>query len=122
VDLVLLSPEESVSAAVGDVAELGDVDLAHRAGMVVFVAAQGFAGDTIWQWVTASKVEAGSPRRPAIRTGPSRWRRRSRTMVVRRKAHERGVWRVMLTVPSRSHGNALRPEPWPAPSCGDRRK
>src|SRR6478735_8385841 len=35
------------AAAVGDVGELGDVDVDQRAGVVVLVAAQGFAGDPV---------------------------------------------------------------------------
>jgi predicted ABC-type transport system involved in lysophospholipase L1 biosynthesis ATPase subunit len=37
--LALLASEEAVSAAVGDVAELGDIDVDQRARVRVFVAA-----------------------------------------------------------------------------------
>jgi hypothetical protein len=36
-----------MSTTVGNVAELGDIDVDRGAGMVVFVAAQGFAGDAV---------------------------------------------------------------------------
>ena len=49
-------PTNAMPAAVGDVAELGDVDVDQRAGMVVLVAAQRFAGDP---------VDVGEPVDPA---------------------------------------------------------
>ena len=36
-----------MAAAVGDVGELGDIDVDQRAGVSVFVAAQRFAGDPV---------------------------------------------------------------------------
>ena len=56
VGLAVLAADEPVAAAVGDVAELGDVDVDQRAGVVVLVAAQRFAGDA---------VEMGQPVDPA---------------------------------------------------------
>jgi hypothetical protein len=80
--------EEAPAAAVGDVGELGDVDVDQRAGVRVLVAADRLAADPvdvgsrlIWQRTnTACTVEADSPSCPAICTGPSRWRHRSRTI------------------------------------------
>jgi hypothetical protein len=43
----LPAADEAVTAAIGDVAELGDIDVDQRAGIGVFVAAQGFAGDPV---------------------------------------------------------------------------
>jgi hypothetical protein len=42
-----LSAEELVPATVGDVGELGDVDVNQRPGMSVLIASQGFAGHAI---------------------------------------------------------------------------
>ena len=47
VAVALLAADVAPAAAVGDVAELGDVDVDQRAGMVVLVAAQRFAGDPV---------------------------------------------------------------------------
>lgn len=47
VGLAVLAADEPVATAVGDVGELGDVDVDQRAGVVVLVAAQGFAGDAV---------------------------------------------------------------------------
>ncbi|MBE1494225.1 hypothetical protein H4696_001325 [Amycolatopsis lexingtonensis] len=56
VDLALSPADVAPAAAVGDVAELGDIDMDQRSGMVVFVAAQRFAGDP---------VDVGEPVDPA---------------------------------------------------------
>jgi hypothetical protein len=42
-----LAAEEPVPAAVGDVAELGDVDVDHGSGVWVFVVADRFCGDAV---------------------------------------------------------------------------
>lgn len=70
-----------MAAAVGDVGELGHVDVNQRSGMIVFIPPQRFAGDAVdvGQPVdsapghsTACTVEAGTSSYPAICTGPSR--------------------------------------------------
>lgn len=43
----LLSTQEFVPTAIGDVAELSDVDVDQRAGIVMFVAAQRFTDNTV---------------------------------------------------------------------------
>jgi hypothetical protein len=43
----LLSADEPVPATVGDVAELGDVDVDHRPGMRVLVATDRLASDSV---------------------------------------------------------------------------
>jgi hypothetical protein len=43
----LLFADVAPAATVGDVAELGDIDVDQRSGMIVFVAAQWFAGDPV---------------------------------------------------------------------------
>src|SRR5213075_1505712 len=52
----LLSAEEPMTTAVGDVAELGDIDVQHRAWVRVFVATDRLTGDP---------VDAGEPVDPA---------------------------------------------------------
>jgi hypothetical protein len=87
VDLALLAAEELVAATVGDVAEPGDVDVDQRPGVRVLVAAEWFTGHAVdvgqavdpHRTSTACTVEACIPSRPAIWTGPSRCRQRSRT-------------------------------------------
>jgi hypothetical protein len=44
---VLLSAHEAPATTIGNVAELGDIDMDQRAGMVVFVAAQRLTGHPI---------------------------------------------------------------------------
>ena len=43
----LLTADEPMPAAVGDVAELGDVDVDHRAWMRVLIAADRLTGDPV---------------------------------------------------------------------------
>jgi hypothetical protein len=45
--LALWSAQELVAATVGDIAELGDVDMYQRAGMIMLVAPQWLAGDAV---------------------------------------------------------------------------
>ena len=54
--VALLAADVAPAAAVGDVAELLDVDVEHRAGVVVLVAADRLAGDP---------VDVGEPVDPA---------------------------------------------------------
>jgi len=57
VGFALLAREELMPAAVGDVAELGHVDVDHRTGVIVFVAADRFPGDPV---DVAESVESAS--------------------------------------------------------------
>ena len=43
----LVPADVAPPAAVGDVAEFGHIDVDQRAGMVMLVAADGFAGDPV---------------------------------------------------------------------------
>jgi hypothetical protein len=45
--LAACSTDEAPAAAIGDVTELLDVDVQHRTGMIVFVAADRLAGANI---------------------------------------------------------------------------
>ena len=47
VAFALLPTQKSMPTAVGDVGELRDVDVDQRAGIVMFIPAQRFAGDPI---------------------------------------------------------------------------
>ena len=84
----LPAADEAVAAAVGDVAELGDVDVDQRPGMVVLVAADRLPSDPIdpdsrfsrQRTRTAWTVGTGMPSRPPIWTGPSQCRHRSATI------------------------------------------
>src|SRR5690625_3731561 len=88
VQAALLATDEPVPATIGDIAELGDVDVDHRPRIGMLVTPQRLPGDAVdvgepvdpAPTSTACTVEAGTPSRPAIWTGPSRFRQRNATM------------------------------------------